>query len=296
MEYFAADLGGTAVKYGIVSESGEIQDKGSFPTPSCMEDLIRELKLRTQGCGIDCIAVSAPGNVDCAAGVVGGFSAVPWFHHQPIREIFDQELGMKAEIENDANCASLAELWLGAAKDVQDCCFVIFGTGIGGTVVHNREIMRGFHNIAGEFGLLFSDFNTEDGKYLVWSRYSTVHTVFLAEDELNLPRGSLSGKDVFDPARTEPVFQKIRTRFYRAAAAGCLNLQAVCDPEIILIGGGISEREELLPEIEAQMKEMTLPWHPNVVLPRLGKCRFRNDANLIGAVVHFRKMRENFHG
>ncbi len=286
MNFFSIDIGGSAVKYGLCTETGEITHKGSFPTPDQMKDLILALKQLKASIGGEMLAISSPGRVDCEKAVVSGFSAVPWFHDLPIRDIMKQELGMEAEIENDANCASLAELYLGSAKDLNDCCFVIFGTGIGGTLIHDRKIIRGSTNTAGEFGLLFSDFDSEDGSFTVWSHYSTIHTVFQAEDACGLKRGSLNGKLLFDNPDHNPVFTKVRDRFYRAAAAGMLNLQAAFDPEAIVIGGGISQREELLDEIVKKMEEMTEPWKQVVTLPTLRRCAFGNDANLIGAVVH----------
>ena len=107
------------------------------------------------------MALSLPGAVDSETGIIGGSSALDYIHGPNIKEELEKRLQVRVEMENDANCAALAEVWKGAASDVNDCCFIVSGTGIGGAVVKNKRIHKGQHLHGGEFGYMIADFNFE---------------------------------------------------------------------------------------------------------------------------------------
>lgn len=282
------DIGGSAVKYGLVSETGELLQSGSFPTPDALDPLVSSVQELFESSHPDGLAISSPGCVNIDTGVVSGLSAVPWLHGPSLKELFGNLLHTEVQVENDANCAALAELWLGEAKEANSFSLVVFGTGIGGTFVADRKILRGAHNQAGEFGLMFTDFSEDPYDWHIWSMYSTVHTAKRAAEEAGIDPKDLDGVRLFAEAEENPLFQKYRDRFYRSAAVGLMNLQSLYDPEMILLGGGISKREDLIPGIEAEMHKIASGRFEGVFpLPRLVRCHFRSDANLIGAVYHF---------
>ncbi len=287
MKLLAVDVGGSAVKYGVCDETGALTDTGSKPVPSSFRDFIELTESLAEAFCAEGIAVSSPGAVDCSTGIVGGLSAVPWIHQVSVTEALTSRTGLPSSIENDANCAALGELWIGAANDLKDCCFVIFGTGIGGAVIKDRKIHLGGRQTAGEFGLMIVDYDRETGAFHVWSHYSTNHTVRSAEEECHLPAGSLDGITVFDEASSNPVYAKHVDRFYQAAANGILNLQQIYDPEAILLGGGISAREELREEIMRRIYTRKIYDHFVFQPPQLRICKFANHANLIGAAYHY---------
>ena len=287
MKLFTVDVGGSAVKYGVCDEKGTLTDTGSIPLPSSFSEFLEQIGSLAANYSVDGIAVSSPGAVNCSTGVVGGRSAVPWIHNVPVVESLNQVTGLPAAIENDANCAALGELWIGAAKDFSDCCFVIFGTGIGGAVIKDRKIYTGSRELAGEFGLMIIDYAFETNSFHVWSHYSTNHIVRSAEEECHLPAGSLDGITVFEEASSNPVYAKHVDRFYQAAANGILNLQQIYDPEAILLGGGISARPELCEEIMKRIYTRTIFDSFVFQPPQLRICEFGNQANLIGAAYHY---------
>ena len=292
MKLLALDIGGSAVKYGTVDSFGTVFDHGSFPTPSTLEELLKHMQDVHALYPCSACAISAPGSVNSDTGVIGGISAVPYLHGPDIRTLISRQLGIPAEIENDANCAALAELWLGEAQDIQDACVVIIGTGIGGALIKNRSIHSGHTRSAGEFGLMITDRDLHTGAYHVWSYHSTIKTVARAEKEAGLPAGSLNGEILFQQAESNPIFRKHVSEFCHAVAVGLLNLQQIYDPELILIGGGISAQPGLLEQIEAAVDE-TIGDHAGIfVKPNLRICRFRSQANLIGAVFHYLRKQE----
>ena len=290
MNLLAFDIGGTSVKYGLVDPLGTVTGSGSFPTPPSLDQLLRNICMVFTELGADAAAISSPGAVDSATGFVHGVSAVPYLHGPNIRELISNTLHAPVEIENDANCAALAELELGEAADINDCIVIVIGTGVGGTVIKNRTIHRGAHNSAGEFGLIITDGNPDTGGRHVWSYYSTVKTIRHAEEEAGLAAGSLTGEELFSGAGSNRIYAKHVGRFYTAAAIGTLTLQQSYDPERILIGGGISARPELISQINRYIDEVTGPYRSAFVKPDLRTCRFRNHANLVGAACHFRSL------
>ncbi len=290
MKLLAFDIGGSSVKYGLTDPLGNVTGSGSFPTPPSLEQLLRNICMVFTELGADAAAISSPGAVDSATGFVNGVSAVPYLHGPNIRELISATLHAPVEIENDANCASLAELELGEAADISDCVVIVIGTGVGGTVIKNRRIHRGAHNSAGEFGLIITDGNPDTGERHVWSHYSTVKTIRHAEEEAGLETGSLTGERLFSGASSNRIFAKHVGRFYTSAAIGILTLQQIYDPERILIGGGISAREDLIPQMNRYIEEVIGPYQSAFVKPDLRTCRFRNHANLVGAACHFRSL------
>lgn len=101
------------------------------------------------------VAFSIPGAVNLEKRQIEGESKVDYMHFYPIYDELEALFGLLVSFENDANCAALAEIWKGSTKDSQNVLFVIIGTGIGGAVIVNNEILQGFNNYAGEFGIIF---------------------------------------------------------------------------------------------------------------------------------------------
>lgn len=287
MNILAIDIGGSAVKYACSDGAGNLSGNGRFPVPATLEELIQQVAELFHSVNAEGLAVSSPGAVDPRTGIVGGISAVPYLHGPSIRERFESVLHAPTEMENDANCAALAELWKGNARQLNDCCFVILGTGIGGAIIKDRKIHRGAHNQAAEFGLLFSDCELDTADYHVWSHYSSVHTVRNVSQESGIPEEQLSGAVIFDEADRNPLYARHTARFYRALAIGLLEIQQFYDPEAILLGGGISARADLIENIYASMDTLMGRFRSVFVIPELRKCAFGNDANLIGAVFHY---------
>lgn len=279
------DFGGSAVKYGVWVDD-ELREQDRFLTPLSWKEMTQQLltvfEKTQEKYFIKGVAISAPGAVQENLGRVDGASAIPYIHGFPVIDALSDLFGVPVAIENDANCAALAELWLGAAKDVQNLLFVVLGTGVGGAVVANGRIIPGKHMLGGEFGFMlltetqtFSDLGTA---VQLEKRYAR---------RLKLAK-PLSAVEIFSLAQNgdEVASEEVET-FYYYLAKGLYNLQYAFDPELILIGGGISAKEDLIPELEKQFEKIKEIVPIATVMPDLAVCQFKNDANLIGAVYHF---------
>ena len=158
MKVVGIDIGGTAVKYALLSEEGTLLSTGEFPT--CAEKGVENLfnnickVIDKYNCSdLLGIAVSGTGQIDGSIGkVIGGNPIIPGWIGTNLVELLETKYGVRAVLENDVNCAALGEKWLGAGKDEENFVCLTIGTGIGGGIILNNDIFRGDTCVAGEFG------------------------------------------------------------------------------------------------------------------------------------------------
>lgn len=308
MKCLTIDVGGTYIKYGLV-ENGIISCKGKKPTPAVPlkwgEDVDEELAILFRkkyreyfdtlreiflelGDGIDGIAMSVPGILDSRTGYVYSGGALCY-----ISEInFADEVsrlcnGVPVTIENDAKAAAMAELSSGVLKGIKDASVVLFGTAIGGCTICNGEIIRGINQFSGEFSSI--KLRSSSGTKETWGNFG-VHTMY---DEYaaqkGIEKGAVTGEMLFEKAEAgDKKACEIVRNYCRLMCEPICNLQVVTDPQVIAIGGGISSQrlfiDMLREEVERSCKEIKSPNYPT---PTLVACKYRNDANLIGAYLHF---------
>ncbi|HCE13020.1 ROK family protein [Enterococcus sp.] len=285
MAILVFDMGGSAVKYGVWT-GNELRDKGKFTTPKTWDDMKAQLKgVREEvTAALEGVGISAPGAVNAAERQINGISAIPYIHGFDIISELETLFDLPVTIENDANCAGLAEFYQGAGKGFEQAAFVVIGTGVGGTLIHHGQLIRGAHLYGGEFGLMILD----QGK--TFSQLGTaVQMAWRYCDRMGIDRDTISGEDVF--ARSEsgdPIAAEEVENFYRYLAQGLFSIQFAFDPEVIIIGGGVSAKAGLLAEIEQRLAVMLAAQGLNDFTPLIKLCDYRNDANLVGAAANFK--------
>lgn len=288
MAFVVFDIGGTAVKYGLWTQD-RLNQTDSFPRPMTWEEmkkrLVEVVDHFTVAEDIDGVAFSVPGAVDQEAGVIGGTSAVPYIHNFPTVSQLEEMFGLPVTVENDANCAALAEVWRGAAQDVSNSLFLIIGSGIGGALVLNRELVKGPQLFGGEFGYMLMEGNQ------TLSRLASPVAVAKRFGREHLEGQKLSGKELFDLADAgNPEAAAVIDQMYEYLARAIVNLAVSFNPEKILIGGGISSREDLLPILVEKVERLREQVMAKGLVIQMDTCRFNNQANLIGAVANFMAM------
>ena len=286
MSIVVFDIGGSTVKFGLWQEDA-LAEKGSFETPKTWNAMKAEMKSVFAGFSaadsVEGVAISSPGAVDSGVGIIGGISAVPYIHHFPIKAEWEILFGVPVSVENDANCAALAEVWLGAAKDVQHALFIVIGSGIGGAVILNRKLFKGKNLFGGEFGYMLLD-----GENTLSRLGSPVQAAERYGKEMRVPDGVIDGKFLFQKAQEgEPVAVEFVDGMIDALARGIYNLSVSFNPDRVIIGGGVSVREDLIARIRERTAYHLKAHGAEAVEPDIKVCAFRNDANLIGAVAHF---------
>lgn len=162
------DLGGTTVKTGLVSQAGEIRYANKFPShaedgpAAVISQIVRSVSdaiEHAQGCTITGIGIGAPGVVDNAGLVKAAPNFSRWDHVPLAKELRKTFTELPVNVENDANCAAIAESKFGVGKDFPDFLFIIWGTGIGGGIILDRKLYRGTSGGAGEVGHISIDYN-----------------------------------------------------------------------------------------------------------------------------------------
>ena len=287
MRYFTCfDIGGSSLKCAEISEQGILVRKASYPIAKKVSSLLGQMKdfHKEAKHSIHAIAISSCGAVDCKTGKIGGISAVPCIHGPSWKQLIEEEFGIPCEIENDANCAALSELYFGEAKSIQDMAFIVIGTGIGGAIVQQRKIIHGAHLYGGEFGMMLvkQDDGTVDNFSMFASTSSMVRKVCKKYE------GTWDGKRIFEEAALGNEFcQQVIEEFYDAIAFGVFNVQHMLDPEMILFGGAISARTNFTDRIMASYKKLCSGLDCNPLYPKLACCSFRQDANILGALAHY---------
>ncbi|KRO00846.1 sugar kinase and transcription regulator [Companilactobacillus kimchiensis] len=267
-------------------KDNELKKMEPVKTPKTIEEFYGDLTKKVQQMKFEYqivgVGISSPGAVNKKSGVIEGASAIPYIHNFEIQQELVKRFELPVSIENDANCAALAELDSGAGKNVDSLLFLIIGTGVGGSVIINHKIWHGAHLFGGEFGFTLSD----NEKTL-----SNLGTSVGVAERYNLnssPVTNYSGKEVFDlAAKGDSRAQKeIRTMYY-ALAKGIYNLQYSFDPELIVLGGAVSNNPDLIPNIDTEIKQIRDIVKIASIEPKVVPCKFTDEANLRGAAVDF---------
>ena len=288
MYILTIDVGGTNVKHAVIDDNGEIHAQGNFPTPATLAEMQSGL---AQAAGsyrdqyeLSGAAFSLPGTVDEAAGVIHQINAIPYLQEVNFTENFGTVLDLPISMENDANCAALGEMWLGAAQGAEDIVFVICGTGVGGALLHKGEVLHGRHFLGGELGFMRLD--AEGGT--LDELGSVGGMVRRVECAKGLPAGSLDGQKVFALAdEGDACAREQIEKMYASLALGIVNAQYIYDPDLFLIGGAVSSRSDFIERLRAQVMAQIALVPVVAVEPSIVACRFGNAANLLGAARHF---------
>lgn len=290
----ALDIGGSAIKYGLWQED-TLNNTGSIKTPETwpeMEAAIQALVQQFQQ-EIVGVAIASPGAVDTDSGIIHGASAIDYIHRFPIRDELAESIGLPVSIQNDANCAALAEVWQGHGQQVANSAYLIIGSGIGGAVVIDKQLQSGAHLFSGEFGFMI--INSQTNQTLSEAGSPVTMSKNFSQEKND---GQLySGVEVFALAKQgDALAAAYVERLLQAIAIGAFNLAVTVDPEIILIGGAISKNAEVIAEVNQRLKQLILEKGAEGLAPVVKPCKFYNQANLLGAVYQFMLEKQTMEG
>lgn len=295
-QYLVIDIGGTAFKYALMDEEANFIEKGEIPAVHAqttepffetMEMLVTQYKDEIEG-----IAISMPGRLDHEKGYAFTSGALGYLSETDVKGEFEKRFGITTFIENDGKAACLAEMWKGNLKDVRDGVVLILGTGIGGGIMLNRQLWRGWNGAAGEFSVLTTDFNPSSLTKGWWANMNGTPggLVNPYAKVMNLPFEEVNGKVFFQALHDgDQNAKEIFDTFVRNAVTGIYDLQCVLDVQKYCIGGGISAQDILIDSIRKGVDEYYEKNHHMIPMckPEIDRCQFNNDANLIGALKNF---------
>ena len=280
MNILAIDIGGTMIKYGLVSSDGEIlsTDKIETEAEKGLENILNKIdnifKRYKENNPVG-IAVSGTGQINGIIGkVIGGNPIIPNWIGTNLVKILEEKYNLPAVLENDVNCVALGEKWIGAGKDLSNFICLTIGTGIGGGIILNNQLFRGENFVAGEFGHIL----IKKGEFEQFA--STTALIRLVKERTEK---TLNGKEIFDLEKKEIVeYQEVISEWIENLTDGLSSIVYCFNPANIILGGGVIEQGEplinkiknsLFKKIGPQFKEKL-----NITQAKLG-----NNAGMIGA-------------
>lgn len=300
------DIGGTSVRAGVVDASGAVLDTVRTPTPgedSALEDAIalatKELADRHR---VAAVGLAVAGFVTADRLGVRFAPHLSW-RHAPVAERIGRRLGLPVVLEHDANAAAVAEYRFGAARGATYTVLVAIGTGIGGALLINGEVYRGAHGVAPELGhlrLVPGGRQCPCGKRGCWERYcsgtalaaTAVELLARAPWQTTLLAGhaaadphQITGRTVAAAARDgDPLATRAMAELARWLGEGLALVADVYDPELIIIGGGVSESAPLFLDEAREHYATAVTGAGHRPLARIRTAQLGgDDAGLVGA-------------
>ncbi|MBM0064371.1 ROK family glucokinase [Alkalicoccobacillus gibsonii] len=302
------DIGGTTVKLSFITEDGAILEKWEIPTNTdqggvmVVQDIGKSIqeKLSTLGKGIDQLGaagVGAPGFLEMETGFVYEAINIGWKDFA-LKEELEKQLGIPVSVDNDANIAALGEMWQGAGDGARDVLFITLGTGVGGGVISNGQILHGANGMAGELGHITSI--PEGGRPCNCGKTGCLETVSSATGIVQLAleflpqhpesslkafeqEGTLSARAVIEQADAGDACATAvveKSMYYLGFAIA--NLANTLNPSRIVIGGGVSKGgQTLLNPLNDTYSKFVLKRvkeAADIKIAELG-----NDAGIVGA-------------
>lgn len=315
MVYIGVDLGGTGIKAGVVDESGTILAKGSAPTgrerpyQAVIADIAALCTRVAAQAGtpmeeVAAMGVGVPGICNPETGVIPFCTNLGW-HDVPFVEEMHKHLNLPVHVDNDATVAGYAESIAGVSAGTRASVFLTLGTGVGGGIVLGGRPYSGVHGIGSEIGHMILQMDGEPctcGNEGCFERYASATAIIrearraVKKDQQSMMMKNCGGnperinaKIVIDCAKAgDKTARAVFDAYVRALAHGIISIINVLDPEIIVLGGGVSMAGEfLLNAVREAVKPLiffkTMPY-ARIELARLGA-----DAGIIGAALLGRK-------
>jgi glucokinase len=304
------DLGGTNIVAGVVDAKGRILKKVNKPTDAGRETKhiikdMAELSLAAAGeAGVSMndvgsVGVGVPGTADSDAGVVG-FAANLYWCDVPLAQLLSEKTGKPVYLGNDANAATYGEYTSGAAKGYGSVVAITLGTGIGGGAIESGRLLTGFNHAAMEIGHMVIRRGGRAcpcGRFGCWERYASATGLIITTrsamgddkdtalwDLVDGDIGKVEGRTAFDAMKAgDETAKAVIETYVDDLACGVINLINIFQPDILCVGGGVSDEGEILlaPLREKAMAETYS--RGSAKNTEIVKAMLGNDAGVIGA-------------
>lgn len=288
-KYICIDVGGTSIKYGVISEQGNIitqnkvdteAKKGGNTVINKIKDIVFGYINNYELQNIQGVCVSTAGMVDPKEGkILYASELIPDYTGTEIKKEIEQEFKLHCEVENDVNCAGLGEMWLGAGKESTSSICMTIGTGIGGCVIIDNKLLHGFTNSAGELGYMKVEGNDIQDVAATSALVDKVRKI--KNDD------SIDGVKVFELAKSgdKECIDAIDNLVEKLSIA-IANAVYILNPQVVILGGGIIAQEDYLyHRICNAVKRNLLPHiYENT---QIKFAKNQNNAGMLGALYNF---------
>lgn len=298
--YLGIDIGGTAVKLGLVTEEGQVllraETSVSFdgyrtPILDTVRAAAAKLLAESRAAGYEPagVGVSATGQIDSSQGIVAGTcGSLPGWVGAPIKDRLEADYHLPVTVANDANCMCLGEVWVGAARGCTDVIGITIGTGIGGGILTGGRLLEGARGLGGEMGHYrthaLDGVDCTCGAKGCWERYAS--TTALVRAAKAMDPELCDGRAIFAAAQAGRCdVLALLDRWTDEIAQGLAGMVHIFNPQRILVGGGVSAQKTLLIEpLERKVKAAVMPAFAEGLT--LTAATLQNDAGLVGAVYY----------
>ncbi len=289
----AVDVGGTFTKYAVAcgTKTFKLDAKNKIPTEKKNhEEFLNSLAgiFKSVG-GAEGIALSMPGLIDTFKGVCISSGALDFSNGHCVAEELQKICGVPVTVENDANCAALAEIKSGSLVGAKNAFVLVFGTAVGGAFVQNKKIYRGSHFCAGEVSFTLKSLNSKVAdENFCGNNLGALAFQKSCAKILGRPPEEVTGEMVFDliDAKDKKMLAALK-KFSRGVAVMIFNLQVLFDPEQFALGGGISEQKIFIEAVQKELDALHKKFPAYLPRPEVVACKYHNDANLFGALYRF---------
>jgi glucokinase len=300
------DIGRNSIKIAVVNIRGEVLGAKSYPLEEnqtydyIISKLFRAIKdirqsVASEGVNPICIGIAAKGFIDHSSGIVlGPDQGIKDWTNVPLAKIINQETGLPAYIGNDANMMTIAEHRFGAAKGYNNIVFVALRTGIGGGIIINGKLYRGVNNAGGEVGQMIINYDKGisdkgiRGSYEHFASASSVVRRYCEETEQGSPKQKkpISCREIFELSYTNsPEAVRVVKENAELVGVGLANLITIFAPEIIVLGGGMSEaRDSYLEMIRESAFANSLVNYRQAV--KIERAHLGSSASLLGSAYY----------
>lgn len=278
--YLGIDAGGTYIKYGLVDENRNLLWTKKEKTPSAKEEFLFLLTTIIKESNVKKVGISMPGIVK------NGFLRTAGAHFElygfDLKPYLEEQTGCEVAIINDVNTIALSIL---DKVEAENYIVVALGTGVGGAIVVNRKVVEGKNGSAGEFGFMLPSHDAEfDDSFS--KRASTITGLEDAYEELAGKR--LNGEEILASLNTDKNAQKVYDTFCDNIVKYLYTLVVCFDPEVIYIGGGVSESEMFMNDLHTRLDAyISSNAQLSIDEVEVTGIHFGNDAGLLGAVEGF---------
>lgn len=303
---FGVDIGGTTIKMGLFKTDGTIIEKWEIPTitQNCGEKLLPDIanaisnQMIQKGIDknvVEGIGIGVPGAVLNAEYVKTCVNLNGWGEFNVSKKLSSM-CNLPVKVTNDANAATLGEMWQGGAKGYKNVVFVTLGTGVGGGIIVDGKIVFGHHGAAGEIGHIKVKRDEVCkcgcGKKGCLEQYASATGIVRRALELLLKSTTSSklrklnviqAKDIFDYAKEgDPIALEVTEMMYDDLGMALATISCVCDPEVVVFGGGVSKAGSFLLEgVKRKFVEYSFPASENT---QFSLATLGNDAGIYGGV------------
>lgn len=289
-DYLIFDIGGTNLKYALLNNAGKIKEKGKQATVKTnLEDFMQQIYGiadaylgRFQG-----ISLAIPGKIDVEQKIVHFGGSLPFLDGANMQKLLGGKYHVPVGVENDGKAAALAEMWLGALKDVNAGEMLTLGSEVGGGIVVNGQLIHGTHFQAGELSFMRYDPACKDWSGFTGQIGSAVNMIKRVNEAIgnsDLNDGLAAFKAInFGDEKAVQIF----TEYCRHVANIILSVQAVVDGERIVIAGGISEQPVVIKTISKEYDKLAKQFYRvghELTKPEIVPAKFKNDSNIYGAL------------